>query len=90
MLILLLSAFQNCVPYCRILVTTISLVKAHRMLQQKGQQRPGTDPHFQECKLVQEHHENDNWTVQKPEGKGNMCALWEFLEFDMIFSWVIL
>ena len=23
--------------------------------------------------------------MRKPEWKGNMCALWELLEFDMIF-----
>ena len=57
MFILLLSAFQSCVPYCRILVATIGLVKAHRMLRQKGQRYSGTDPHFQECKLVQEHQQ---------------------------------
>ena len=48
MLILLLSAFQNGVPYCR-------HSESHRMLQQKVQRRSGTDPHFQECKFVQEH-----------------------------------
>ena len=57
MLILLLSAFQNWVSYCRILVATISLVKARRMLRQKEQLRSGTDPHFQEYNLVQEHQQ---------------------------------
>ena len=32
-----------------VLVATISLVKAHRMLRQKGQWRSGTDPHFHAC-----------------------------------------
>ena len=81
MLILLLSAFQ----ICQVVVATIGLVKAHRMLRQKGQRHSGTDPHFQECKLVQSINKNDNQTVQKPKWKGNMCALWEFLAFDMIF-----
>ena len=38
-------------------MATIGLVEAHRMLQQKGQRHSGTDPHFQECKLVQEHQQ---------------------------------
>ena len=28
--------------------------------------------------------------MQKLEWKGNMCAFWKFLDFDMIFYWVIL
>ena len=41
------------------------------------------------CKSISK---NDNRTVQKPEWKGNMklCALWEFIDFDMIVYLVIL
>ena len=36
-------------------MATIGLVKSHRMLRQEGQRHSGTDPHFQEYKIVQEH-----------------------------------
>ena len=90
MLILLLSAFQNWVLYCRNLVIPIGLVKAHRMLQQKDNDilvLIRTSKNVSLCKSI---NKNDNQTVQKLKWNGNMCALWEFPEFDMIFYWVIL
>ena len=54
---LVVVSFSELNPYCRILVATIGLVKAHKMLRQKRQRRSGTDTHYQECKLVQGHQQ---------------------------------
>ena len=37
--------------------SNLGLVKAHRMIRRKAQRHSGTDPHSQECKLVQEHQQ---------------------------------
>ena len=67
------------------LSSILSNLRGHRMLRRRKRATScylSVLPRIEAC--VRAFSNNDNRTVQKPGRKGNICAVLEFLEYDMI------